>query len=119
MGYQAGNNEWVDSVDLTLAGSAARTASGNGAAADVAARRTLSVLLDVTAAAGTSPTLNVTVETSHTGTSGWRSMGSFVQAIAVSSERKSFGGADRHVRVVWTLGGTSPSFTFSVAAEAV
>lgn len=107
------------SMDVTLHASAARTANGTGPVVEVAEYDTLRLLLDVTAAAGTSPTLGVEIQTSFDGTTDWRSLGSFAQKVGVSSERKSFSGADRFVRASYTIGGTSPSFTFSIAGEAV
>lgn len=111
-------NQWVSTDDVTLAGSAARMATGNGAALGVA-KGTLRLLLDVTAAAGTGPTLDVVIETSFDGATNWRSLGAFAQKTAAGSERKSFAGADRFVRARWTIAGTAPSFTFSVVGEAV
>jgi hypothetical protein len=111
--------QFADIDDVELAASAARTATGQGAAVALGDRGTLRLLLDVTAASGTGPTLDVTVETSFDGATGWRSLGTFAQKTAVASERKSFPGCDRYVRATWTVGGTTPSFTFSVAGEAV
>jgi hypothetical protein len=108
--------QFADIDDVELAASAARTATGQGAAVALGDRGTLRLLLDVTAASGT---LDVTVETSFDGATGWRSLGTFAQKTAVASERKSFSGCDRYVRATWTVGGTTPSFTFSVVGEAV
>ena len=98
---------------VTPVASAARTTSSNSGALDASGIRTVSLLLDVTAASGTTPTLNVSVEESDDGTT-WRSVGAFAQKTAVSNERKSFAIAGDYYRVVWTVGGTTPSFTFSV-----
>ncbi len=79
---------------------------------------TLRLLLDITAASGTTPTLDVQVQTSNDGVNNWQAAGTFGQKDDVSSERFVFPGCDRFVRVVCTLGGTTPSFTFSVSGEA-
>lgn len=106
-------------TDVTLAASAARTATGNGSAVALGDLGTVRLLLDVTAASGTTPTLDVTVETSYDGSTGWTSLGTFAQKTAAGTQRKSFSGCDRYVRATWTIGGTTPSFTFSIAGEAV
>jgi hypothetical protein len=112
------NNKEIVGEGVTLAASAARTASGNGTAVDTRESSTLRLLLDVTAASGTGPTLTVTIEQSSDGST-WRDHSSFAQATGVTSERKTFGGVDRWVRAKWTLGGTTPSFTFSVVGELI
>jgi hypothetical protein len=110
-------------TDVTLFASAARTATANGTAVALGDLGTLRLFLDVTAASGTTPTLDVTVETSYDGSTGWRAISAsgsaFTQATGVTSQRRSFVGCDRYVRAVATIGGTSPSFTFSLSGEAV
>lgn len=108
---------WLDIEPITLAASAARTASGQGVAMLAGDRASASMLLSVTAASGTSPTLNTSVETRHDAADAWRSVGSFAQATGISAQRESFPGLDREVRVAWTIAGTTPSFTFTVVGE--
>jgi hypothetical protein len=101
----------------TLVTSAARTASGDsGTLTGWGAPDLARVQLDVTAVAGTGPTLDVVVEDTLDGTN-WHSVGTFTQAAAVGVQviNLSTPFADR-LRVRWTVGGTSPSFTFSVLA---
>ena len=79
-------------------------------------------MLNVTAASGTSPTLAVTVQTSHDNgvTDPWRPVGSFPTASAVgASPWQVFAGLDRWLRASWVVSGTTPSVTFGVAGEAV
>lgn len=104
---------------VTLAASAARTTSGSGSPFPMEGHTALRLLLDVTAASGTTPSLTVTVETSGDGSTGWRSAGAFAAKTAVSQERLSLGNLDRFVRVSWTITGTTPSLTFSVSGEAL
>lgn len=99
----------------TLVPSAARTASGdtgtlNGWGVPNSAR----VQLEVTAAAGTSPTLDVVVEDTLDGAN-WNVVGTFAQKVGTGREviNLSTPFADR-LRVRWTVAGTSPSFTFAV-----
>ena len=84
-------------------------------------RDTLRLLLTVSAASGTTPTLDVIVETSDDPSfaTNVRTMMTFTQKTAAGSQRLSAGGADRFVRGKATIGGTTPSFTFSLVGEAV
>jgi phage gp36-like protein len=96
--------------------SAARTATGTGTAIDLGVHTTALLTLMVTAVSGTSPTLAVTIETAPTSTGpAWTSLGSFTTVSAVAVAEKRFPGAQRYLRARWTIAGTSPSFTFSVA----
>jgi len=80
---------------------------------------TLRLTLDVILASGTNPTLDVELEHSETESGPWRSLGTFAQKTSVSSERKTFAGADRFVRTKFTIGGTSPQFRFNLKGEGV
>lgn len=103
---------------VTLAPSVARTANGQGGPYVMGARGTLRLSLAVTAASGSTPSLTVTVEASGDGSS-WYPVGTFAAKTTTGTERKSFSGIDRYARVSWAITGTTPSFTFSVAGEAV
>ena len=91
------------------------TASGDsGVLTGYGPAATLRAQLAVTAAAGTTPTLNVVIEDTLDGTN-WNQVAAFAQktgaAVEVLNVTAPF--ADR-VRVRWTIAGTTPSFTFSV-----
>ena len=116
MGYSTKSGRWANTQALVLAASAARTATGNGSAVEIGDKAVARLLLDVTARTGTTPTLDVTIQTSYDGTT-WRNAGTFTQATAVGQQRGSFM-LDRYVRAAWTIGGTTPNFTFSIAGEA-
>lgn len=103
---------------VTLVGSGVRTATGNGGAVVMGEHSTLRLTLDVTAASGTTPSLTVNVQHSADGST-WTTHSSFAAKTAAGTERKVFAGLDRYARASWTISGTSPSFTFSVAGEAV
>lgn len=101
--------------------SAARTTSGSSQALNgYGGASTLRVQLSVTAATGVAPTLDVVVEDTLDGTN-WNTIGTFSQKTAASREVINITTvfADQ-LRVRWTIGGTTPSFTFSlvVAAQA-
>lgn len=123
MGTSANQARYADPV--VLQASAAKTATYQTAAQSVSEHGVLRLTLAVTAFAGTSPTLDVVVETSSDGTGAgvgaWRSLGAFAQKVgAVASERKSFAGADHFVRLNATIGGSAgQSLTFSVQGSGV
>ncbi len=102
----------------------ARTSSGNGTAIDTHGTdygnpRELVCFLDVGAATGTSPTLDVKLQDSDDNSSFSDISGAtFTQKTDTGSEELSVTGFRRYVRAAATIGGTSPSFTFGVAAVA-
>jgi hypothetical protein len=107
-------SQWVGTAENPVA-SAAVTASGNsGALTGYGAATSLRAQLNVTAASGTTPTLDVVVEDSLDGTN-WNTIGTFTQKTAAAREviniTTPFGDS---VRVRWTVGGTTPSFTMAV-----
>jgi hypothetical protein len=119
-GYNRSNGAgWADTDTVNITDPVTLTATASTTPIEPGDRGTLRLLLTVSAASGTTPTLDVSIETSFDGQTGWRSMGAFTQATAAGSQRKSFSGADRFVRATATIGGTTPSFTFSVNGEAV
>lgn len=106
----------------TVVASAARTTSGQSAAASpggvVAPGRAsrLALAVDVTAASGTTPTLDMSVEWSPDGATWFASepADSFTQITAAKKVVKQFLAKAPLYRVVWVIAGTTPSFTFSV-----
>lgn len=99
----------------TVLASVARTATGNsGQLSGYGNCKTLRAQLNVTAASGTTPTLDVLIQDSLDGTN-WNTVGTFTQKTAAARQvidvTTPF--ADR-VRVLYTIGGTTPSFTFDV-----
>lgn len=103
-----------------MAGEAARTATGNGTARQlgaVTADETLFASLHVVGSSGTTPTLDVLVTSDDASafTTPTTRL-TFAQATGRTAEHLSTAGAitDDWWRVQWTIGGTSPSFTFAV-----
>lgn len=92
------------------------TASANGAAIRVGKNVEIDVVARVGGAVGgTSPTLDVTIECSADGSTGWVQVGSLPQLDdSVTPEPHSKRGMARtteeYVRAVLTVGGTSPDF---------
>lgn len=100
--------------------SAARTTSsqqelpGPGGYGDA---KTLTLHQIVSAASGTTPTLDVVVEDTLDGGTTWVQVAAFTQSTAAGSKRLDITSpfADR-LRVRWTIAGTTPSFTFKILA---
>lgn len=95
---------------------AARTASGNtGPLVNYGHFDALRAQLDVAAASGTSPTLVVIIEDSLDGGNTWNAIGTFTQKTAAGREVINIPAPFAPLlRISWTIGGTTPSFTFAV-----
>ncbi|NUO35882.1 MAG: hypothetical protein HOQ45_02430 [Nocardioidaceae bacterium] len=109
-------NRATTAFSENVVASAARTASGNsGALTGWGSASTLRAQLNVTAASGTAPTLDVVLEDSVDGGTTWNTIGTFTQATTgarqVINVTTPFTDT---LRVRWTVGGTTPSFTFAV-----
>jgi len=100
------------------------TANGNSAIQDLSQSRAvgedspdlnnLSVILNVTAVSGTTPSLTVEVQWSNDGTT-FVSAGTpdtFTAITAAGTAQKSMTVKGRYVRLKYTVSGTTPSFTF-------
>lgn len=97
---------------------AARTATGNSGWIDIGDCRELIAQLDSAAGTGTTPTLDVKLQTSWDGTDATAvdvTTGAFTQVTTVASAQiKSLNVLHRYVKVIWTIAGTTPSFNFGV-----
>ena len=114
----------VEKLDL-IAGppTATRTATGQTSGIDLRAYDgDVLFLLDSAAGGGSSPTLDVTIEESADNSS-FAAVASgavaFTQVTGTASAQKvalNKDDAKRYVRIKYTIGGSSPTFTFSVNA---
>ncbi len=105
------------SRNQVLVASASRTTSGNSADLSVANESAAAFYLSVTAATGTSPTLDVVVEVKDAA-GVYYPIATFAQLAAAGTERIAITPLpDSMIRVTWTIGGTTPDFTFSVGAS--
>jgi hypothetical protein len=101
---------------ITLLAPASRSESGNSGNGIYSGENNEAVVyLDITAASGTDPVLNVIVEDTIDGTN-WDTVESFTQASGTGREVKRINNFSRYMRVKYTIGGTEPDFTFSVRA---
>lgn len=101
-------------VDQLLA-PAARTGSGTSSGFNKGDLSEGLVLVEVTSASGTNPTLNIVVQTSPDN-SAWfdlpgGALSQITQAGNYAAKVENFG---KYIRVSYTIGGTAPSFSFSV-----
>lgn len=100
----------------------ARVSTGNSGWFDIGDARELVLQLDSAAGTGTTPTLDVKLQTSFDGTDATAAdvpTGAFTQVItAASVQIKSLTAIHRYVKVVWTIGGGGPSFNFGVYVTA-
>ena len=102
---------------------AAQTATANGAAVDMQTYiGQVKFILSSTAGTGTTPTLDVKLQDSANGTTGWADItgAAFTQVTDAADANEAIGvaidGAERYVRAVVTISGTTPSFTCGVVA---
>ena len=112
-------NANVPASTVTLLASGARTTTANATGvAGFAAAAILVMQLNVTVASGTTPTLDVVVQDTVDGTN-YNTIATFTQATAVTREviRLATPFTDT-LRVGYTIGGVTPSFTFAVSTWA-
>lgn len=80
--------------------------------------RTVVFFLNVSAASGTSPTLDVTIEVQDPVSGTWSVLDTFAQKVAVGSERRVFSNLmESNLRASWDIAGTTPLFTFTVSVQ--
>ena len=96
---------------------AAETVTGNGPAVDFEGAREAAIMLNVTEVSGGSPTLDITIEESVDAIV-WKDLASFTQKTAPVKAIMKLTAFARHLRASWVIGGTTPSFTFSLKANA-
>lgn len=103
-----------------FAAAAARTATGQGPAIALhPADEHLFVMVNVTAVSGTTPSATFALEWSNDGTT-WATPGTADALAAITSPTHKVLTAQakgRHARLVWTISGTTPSFTFSATGS--
>jgi hypothetical protein len=95
--------------------SLARTTNGSGGDVRTPGGESVRAQLNVTAASGTSPMLNVLVEDTLDGGINYNTIGTFAQKTAAGREVINITNPfSETLRVSWSIAGTNPSFTFSV-----
>ena len=136
----AGSVALLPYVEVAVS-SAARTATGNSGTLDARWSQLddIRLILDCTAASGTSPTLDVALQITPDDGTTWFSIQRFAQVTAAATRQLEFstrrhagqaaseaavastGGAlavngvlSKKVRFIWTIAATTPSFTFAI-----
>ncbi|MET8297402.1 hypothetical protein ABZW02_25590 [Streptomyces sp. NPDC005180] len=96
---------------------AVRTASASSGPVTAAGAATVALLaVHVSAASGTTPTLDAVLEESADGSSWTTVTGSGITQLTAAGNRLSAGGVTKnYVRATLTIGGTTPSFTCSAS----
>ena len=109
-------DHWQESVALLP--SSTVTSSGNTADIDVGRFICGEICLDVTAVSGTNPTLDVYIEGKDQLSGKYKVLFSQTGINAVGTYWFTITTlAFKYIRVRWVVGGSSPSFTFSVGME--
>lgn len=100
--------------ELILKSSAAVTANGQSNPADVTSFEQGLLFIDITAVSGTSPTIDFKVQTKIAGE--WVDLPgvTIAQQTAVGDVVTALTNFGKDIRLSYTVGGTTPSFTFSV-----
>ena len=107
------DNEASSDASVT---SAARTATGTGTAFATPQADSINATLVISAVTGTNPTLDLTLETTADGTN-YYTVGTFAQQTTTQAGlARIFGPLGATCRWKWTIGGTTPSFTFAVTS---
>jgi len=104
------------STPIAPLASAARTTSGASASIDLGIHQLVRLRITVSSASGTTPTLVVKVQTSTDAIS-WQDMATSATRTATGFEDLISADGDRYLRITWTIGGSTPSFTFGVAGS--
>lgn len=114
MAFGAGS---APAIGVSLADLAAITATNDSTSVDNGAGTSNGGIanLHITAVSGTTPTFAAVIQHS-TNNSVFTTLASFTSASTVGSESISFSGTvNRYVRVAYTVGGTTPSFTSQIS----
>ena len=103
-----------DRITLFSSMTGTGTASGTGTSFEVGTYDKGVFFLDITAGTGTTPTLNVKVETYNVLGNDWVTLGTFTTGTGTGVEKITSEYLGERIRGYYAVGGTSASFTFSV-----
>jgi hypothetical protein len=105
----------------TVLASAARTANGDTGSTPLSVDygNVITFFLNVTNVSGTSPTLDLYIDIQDPVSGNWVNQDKFAQVTSTGTWALALDVRSNKYRVRWVLGGTSPSFTFSVGAVVV
>jgi hypothetical protein len=102
-------------VNQNIVTSGARTTSGNSGPIGMPERTSVNLAVNVTAVSGTTPNMALTVEWSNDATTWYKGdpADAFTALTATGAVVKNLTAKGAYARLVWTLTGTTPSFTFT------
>lgn len=103
----------AEALSVALHAMAEESANGSSVAVDIGGRRSAARLV-LEVLAGTSATLNVTVQTSNSASGPWKSVGNFPTVETAARVERSFSGLLQHVQISWTL---AAAVTFAITGE--
>ena len=108
----------VSAVSVTA--SSAKTVSGNSGSIKAPNGPQVAILAAVSAVSGTTPSMTLSVEWSNDGSNfvPADAADTFTAITATPGAAKSFAAKGEFFRLVWTITGTTPSFTFAATAYA-
>ena len=104
---------------VTILASGERTESGNTEITPVETGifQETNLVLDITAVAGTNPTLDVSIVSYDKASATWVVVGSFAQQTGTGTTLKTItANLGYKIAAVWVIEGTNPTFTFSIGA---
>lgn len=99
--------------------SGTQTSSSNSQSTPLNVRhaKEATIFLNVTAASGTNPTLDVTIQVYDPMSTSWYTLATFSQKTGVTSDVGYVEyGLGEQMAASWVIGGSNPSFTFQVNA---
>ena len=100
--------------------SGTRTSSGNTVDLDLSLYSAVEIILKVTSVGGTTPSLDIYIEGKFEATNDYKVLASQTGINATGTWFFTINPLIfRYVRVRWVVSGTNPSFTFTVAAQAM
>lgn len=119
LGSYGADRRFDPDYECNLLPSATRTANSTGSVYEMGHCTQARLELTITDVSGTNPTLDVYIETSNDETN-WTVAGWFATESDAGTQRPApFAACGKYIRAVSVLGGTSPSFTYSLTGRAV
>jgi len=109
----------LKNTPVTVLASSTVTANGNSDAINTDYGSVITFFLDVTAVAGTSPTLDVYIDIQDPVSGNWVNQDKFAQVTTTGTWVLSVLCRSNRYRARWVLGGTTPSFTMSIGAVVI
>lgn len=119
LGSWGADGKFQPDYQCNLVESAAKTATFTSDVYEMGSCTQARLTLDVTVVSGTTPTLDVVIQTSPDNSAWTTAFNGFGQVSAVGSQYREIPCAGRYIRAVCTIGGTNPSFTMSLTGRAV